>query len=100
MLPSALLRASLEQVRRNDQVRDSGLIFKRDEKKPLGHVGVAKIDEVYGRWLYAPASERLDLEKLFASIKELPLDACKVRKNLPASGPQRLGENAEERKSA
>jgi len=66
----------------------------------LGHVGIAKIDEVYGRWLYTPAAEALDLEKLFAAIKALSPNASKVRRIQPTSSPHGQGENEEERKSA
>jgi hypothetical protein len=30
----------------------------------LGHVGVKKIDEIYGRWTRSPAEEPLDLDIL------------------------------------
>ncbi|HUO05455.1 MAG TPA: tyrosine-type recombinase/integrase [Candidatus Binataceae bacterium] len=66
----------------------------------LGHVGVAKIDEVYGRWLRTPSAETLDLEKLFESIAKLPPYARDVRPIQPKSGPSQRGENGEERKSA
>lgn len=39
----------------------------------LGHVGIKKIDEVYGRWLNTPDDERLDLDAPFHAIK-LPPD--------------------------
>jgi integrase len=48
----------------------------------LGHVGVKKIDEVYGRWKhrhYLP-DRQLDLVALFRSIRALP--PCAVSKAL------------------
>jgi integrase len=37
----------------------------------LGHVGVQKIDEVYGRWSNPPEEERLELHALFAAVGSL-----------------------------
>jgi len=53
----------------------------------LGHVGVKKIDEVYGRWKHRHnlPDKQLDLDKLFRSIKTLPPDA--VTKVRSESGP-------------
>ncbi len=65
-----------------------------------GHVGIKKIDEVYGRWLNTPTEERIDLGKLFQAIKNLPPKAAKLRPNLPKSGPDPEGENANVRESA
>jgi integrase len=48
----------------------------------LGHVGVKKIDEVYGRWLNTPEEEKLDLERFFAAVLALPRSA-QSRPNLP-----------------
>ncbi len=66
----------------------------------LGHVGIKKIDEVYGRWLNTPAEERLDLDALFRDVLILPAKAVKFRPNLPKSGPNEEGENREAAKSA
>lgn len=43
----------------------------------LGHVGVKKIDEVYGRWKQRQKlpDKQLDLEKVFRSIRALPVGA-------------------------
>jgi hypothetical protein len=43
----------------------------------LGHVGVKKIDEVYGRWKqrYKLPDKQLDLDALFRSLRTLPPDA-------------------------
>jgi hypothetical protein len=40
----------------------------------LGHVGVKKIDEVYGRWKkrHKLPDQQLDLDALFQNLKELP----------------------------
>jgi hypothetical protein len=38
----------------------------------LGHVGVKKIDEVYGRWTRLPEEEALDLDAFFLQIMRLP----------------------------
>lgn len=35
----------------------------------LGHVGVRKIDEVYGRWVHTPADRMLDLGELCRSVE-------------------------------
>jgi integrase len=51
----------------------------------LGHRGVAKIDETYGRWRDAhklPARP-LDLEEFFRAIRNLPPFAAKTRPELP-----------------
>ncbi len=66
----------------------------------LGHVGIRKIDEVYGRWLNTPADDRLDLEALFRGITMLPARAAKSRPNLPKSSPSAEGESREAAKSA
>jgi len=44
----------------------------------LGHVGVKKIDEIYGRWKqrHKLPDKQLDLEKLFREIRKLPPDAA------------------------
>ena len=59
----------------------------------LGHVGVKKIDEVYGRWKQRQKlpDKQLDLEKLFRGIRALPVrsvtqaapDRGSVGENLP-----------------
>ena len=43
----------------------------------LGHVGVKKIDEVYGRWKQRQKlpDKQLDLEKVFRSIRALSVGA-------------------------
>ena len=41
----------------------------------LGHVGVKKIDEVYGRWTRTPEEEALDLDAFFLQILRLPKTA-------------------------
>ncbi len=66
----------------------------------LGHVGIKKIDEVYGRWLSTPDDERLDLETLFKRIRALPPKALKSLPNLPKSSPSLKSENAEVAKGA
>jgi len=66
----------------------------------LGHVGIKKIDEVYGRWRNTPADERLELEALFQAIRMLPVRAAKSRPNLPKSSPSAEGENPEAAESA
>jgi hypothetical protein len=38
----------------------------------LGHVGVKKIDEIYGRWTRRPEEEPLDLDAFFLQILRLP----------------------------
>ncbi len=38
----------------------------------LGHVGVKKIDEVYGRWTRTPEAQALDLEAFLLAIMQLP----------------------------
>lgn len=38
----------------------------------LGHVGIAKIDQVYGRWTNTPDDRRLDLDGFFRSVMGLP----------------------------
>jgi integrase len=56
----------------------------------LGHVGVKKIDEVYGRWKqrHKLPDKQLDLEKLFGEIRKLPPDAASktARDNSLTSG--------------
>jgi hypothetical protein len=52
----------------------------------LGHVGVKKIDEVYGRWSNPPEEERLELETLFAAVGSLPRQTV-ARPNLPKFCP-------------
>ena len=52
----------------------------------LGHVGVKKIDEVYGRWSDTPDEEKLDVEHLFAAVISLPR-AAQSRPNLPKFCP-------------
>jgi len=63
-------------------------------------VGVAKIDEVYGRWLRTPSAETLDPEKLFESIAKLPPYARNVWPIQPRSSPDGHGENREIKKIA
>ena len=48
----------------------------------LGHVGVKKIDEIYGRWTPAPEAQALDLEWFFLEIARLPKRAV-VMQPLP-----------------
>ena len=45
----------------------------------LGHVGVKKIDEVYGRWTRAPEEEPLDLDAFFLQIMRLPKAALTLQ---------------------
>lgn len=45
----------------------------------LGHVGVKKIDEVYGRWTRSPEEEPLDLDSFFLQIMRLPKAAQRVQ---------------------
>jgi hypothetical protein len=39
------------------------------------HVGVRKIDEVYGRWTRTPKEEPLDLDGFFLQVMRLPKTA-------------------------
>jgi hypothetical protein len=48
----------------------------------LGHVGVKKIDEVYGRWMRTPEEEALDLDAFFLQVMRLPKTAV-VLQGLP-----------------
>src|SRR5215472_6248171 len=48
----------------------------------LGHVGVKKIDEVYGRWTQTPDEEPLDLDAFFLQILRLP-EAAQTLQRLP-----------------
>jgi hypothetical protein len=41
----------------------------------LGHVGVKKIDEIYGRWTRTPEAQALDLDAFFLEIARLPKTA-------------------------
>jgi hypothetical protein len=45
----------------------------------LGHVGVTKIDEVYGRWTRTPEEEALDLDAFFLQIMRLPKTALALQ---------------------
>ncbi len=45
----------------------------------LGHVGVKKIDEVYGRWTRTPEEEALDLDAFFLEIMRLPKTALALQ---------------------
>lgn len=45
----------------------------------LGHVGIKKIDEVYGRWRRTPEAKALDLEAFFLAIAQLPKRAVVVQ---------------------
>jgi integrase len=45
----------------------------------LGHMGVKKIDEVYGRWTRTPEANALDLEAFFFAITRLPKRAVVVQ---------------------
>jgi integrase len=53
----------------------------------LGHVGVRKIDEVYGRWTrnmrHKLAAEQLNLDEFFKAIRSLPPSAAEVPPELP-----------------
>jgi integrase len=66
----------------------------------LGHVGIKKVDEVYGRWLNTPDEDRLNLEGFFQLIKGLPPKAAKRRPIQPESSPNLGGESVEVAKSA
>jgi integrase len=87
----ALERAGLE-YRRLYLLRHTYTFLMLSAGKPLqwiaaqlGHRGVAKIDETYGRWRDAhklPARP-LDLEEFFKAIRNLPPFAAKTRPNLP-----------------
>jgi integrase len=46
----------------------------------LGHVGVKKIDEVYGRWTRTPEEEALDLDAFFLQIMRLPKTALALQR--------------------
>jgi hypothetical protein len=52
----------------------------------LGHVGVKKIDEVYGRWSNTPEEDILDLKRFFAAVIALPR-AAQSRPILPKFFP-------------
>ena len=45
----------------------------------LGHVGVKKIDEIYGRWTRTPEEEALDLDAFFLQIMRLPKTALTLQ---------------------
>ncbi len=87
----ALERAELE-YRRLYLLRHTYTFLMLSAGKPLqwiaaqlGHRGVAKIDETYGRWRDAhklPARP-LDLDEFFRAIRNLPPFAAKTRPNLP-----------------
>ena len=63
----------------------------------LGHVGVGKIDEVYGRWTkrmrHELVGEQLDLNQFFKSIRSLPARATKVPQKLAQIGHKSLEDN-------
>jgi integrase len=63
----------------------------------LGHVGVRKIDEVYGRWTrnMRPklAAEQLDLDEFFKAIRSLPPSAAEVPPELPQICRKSSGDN-------
>ena len=46
----------------------------------LGHVGVKKIDEVYGRWTRTPEEEPLDLDGFFLQVMRLPKTALRLQR--------------------
>ena len=87
----ALGRAGLE-YRRLYLLRHTYTFLMLSAGKPLqwiaaqlGHRGVAKIDETYGRWRDAhklPARQ-LDLEEFFRAIRNLPPFAARTRPKLP-----------------
>jgi hypothetical protein len=63
----------------------------------LGHRGVAKIDETYGRWRDAhklPA-HTLDLEEFFRAIRNLPPSGSETRPDLLRIGRKLLRDWAE-----
>ena len=60
----------------------------------VGHVGVKRIDDTYGKWIRTPSNQRLDLEKFFNAIAGLP--PVGIRQNsarLAPVKPQWSGEN-------
>jgi hypothetical protein len=63
----------------------------------LGHRGVAKIDEIYGRWRDAQKlpERALDLEEFFRAIHNLPPFGSETRPNLPRIGRELLPDAAE-----
>jgi integrase len=61
----------------------------------LGHVGVKKIDEVYGRWSNTREEEKLDLERFFAAVIALPR-AAQSRPNLPKFCPSEKAKLSDE----
>lgn len=87
----ALERAGLE-YRRLYLLRHTYTFLMLSAGKPLqwiaaqlGHRGVAKIDETYGRWRDAHKlpTRPLDLEEFFRAIRNLPPFAARTRPNLP-----------------
>jgi integrase len=99
----ALERAGLE-YRRLYLLRHTYTFLMLSAGKPLqwiaaqlGHRGVAKIDETYGRWRDAhklPARP-LDLEVFFRAIRNLPPLAAKTRLELPRICQEFLSETAD-----
>jgi integrase len=83
--------------------RHSYVSFMLSAGKPIqwiaaqvGHVGVKRIDDTYGKWIRTPSNQRLDLDKFFCEIKEFP--AAGFRQNsarLAPIKPQWAGENGE-----
>jgi integrase len=52
---------------------------RRNGSHQLGHVGVKKIDEIYGRWTGTPEEEALDLDAFFVQIMRLPNTALALQ---------------------
>ena len=63
----------------------------------LGHVGVGKIDEVYGRWTksmrHKLVGQQLDLNQFFKSIRSLPVQAINVPPKWAQIGHKSSGDN-------
>lgn len=60
----------------------------------LGHVGVKKIDEVYGRWARTPEAQALDLEAFLLAIMQLPKRAVVLQP--PPNLSQTVSNHADE----
>ncbi len=63
----------------------------------LGHAGVRKIDEVYGRWTkktrHKMVGDQLDLNQIFKAIRSLPPKAAKIPLNGPQTSRKSSGDN-------